>query len=183
MRIAFAVVAVSLLCSSVGAMNILPKTKDDHRSFDVVVRRVESGTPEDLIAVLRHMEPILDRYGGRIGWPRIALGSEDEFELVCRQLARSKAKEDGGDIASDLAVHFVWKIWYFIVKVFDTVIPGLGSALPIIVALYLWVRYKDKVLKAIYKDAEKLPVGQRKEVFTSPEVKKDYEKRIKKGQL
>ena len=170
-----------LVCSSAAGMNILPKTKDDHRSFDFCVRRLETAGAKDVPAVLQHLKPIHERYGGYIRWNRMRIGSEDERKLVYRQNARTGAAADNSEIGKDVAVGIVRWAWNTAVAILDGLLPGAGVMLPVVIVLYLYVRYGRRVIRALYADAEKLPAGRRKEVFTSPIVHADFERRRKRG--
>lgn len=179
----YLVIALTLVCSSsVFGASIARDTRDDWRSINAAIRHLERDGAEGIERALQHLRPMEERRRTfMLG--RVRLGSDDEVRLVNRQYARAGTPGNQDDIKRTLIVGVFFWLYHFCADILDAVIPGAGLLLPIVLALYLWVRYKDRVIRAFISDAEKLPDGTRRTTFTSPEIVNDYnsrQKRVKK---
>jgi hypothetical protein len=169
-------IVIVLWSSQAFGLNWRTTTRADHKSLDVVVRRLENGSEEDIRASLEHLRPMLARHGGPLGWRGVSLGSDEEIDLVCAQHGYANTHKERGEIAKSLTISiFRWireSIWAIMV--------GLGPTLTILVVLFLFYRYRGAVIRAFDADAEKLPKEQRA-VFTHPLVQKEHAKLKKKA--
>jgi len=176
MRFLALFVVLLAVSAPVCAMSIARDTRDDWRSIDAVIRHLERDGAGGIDNALMHLRPMEERRRTFL-LPRVRLGSEDEVKLVNRQYARAGTPGNQDDLKRTLLVGALFWAYHFCVDVLDAVIPGAGMLLPIVIALYLWVKYKDRVLRAVYADAENLPQGTRKKIFTNPIVVNDYAKK------
>lgn len=186
MRRALAAFALVFLCWQACAMNWRITTRADHDTLDVVMRRLdysiaraEGENKKNLIAIREHLTPVFTRHGGPVKWwegGKIKIGSEDELDLICTQHGYANTNTDRAERRKDIAIGFFrWirnSIW--------AIIMGMGPWVIAVLAIVLILRNRNKVIDAMFTDAEKLDKGKRKEVFTSPVVKKHYEKKHKK---
>jgi hypothetical protein len=157
-------------------------TRDDWRSINAAMRHLQRDGQAGIDNALTHLRPMEERRRTFMLSP-VRLGSDDEVKLVNRQHARAGTPGDQDDIKRTLIVGVLFWLYHFCADVLNAIVPGLGLLLPVVVCLWLWLRYKDRVIRALYSDAENLPQGMRRTTFTSPEVIQDYERRARKGKL
>jgi hypothetical protein len=182
MRIVALITSVLLALPVYGA-SIARDTRDDWRSIDAAMRHLERDGAEGIERALMHLRPMEERRRTFM-LRRVNLGSDDEVKLVNRQYARAGTPGNQDDMKRTLIVGVFFWLYHFCADVLDAIIPGLGLALPFIVALYLYVRYGRRVINSMYADAEaNMGEGQRKAVFTSDAVRQDYAKQKRKGKL
>ena len=178
------IIGILILASlPASSASISKATRDDWRSLDASVRHLEREGETAIPKVLEHIKPMRDRRA-TIFLKRIRLGGQDEEKLVGRQWTRAGEAKDRGAIAKTIVGSVLRYIWNFALDIVDAVLPGCAFLLPVVIAMYLYIRYGRKVIRAMCADAEKnMGPGERKKVFTSEISKRDYAKQKKKGKL
>lgn len=178
------VTTITLLAVSTSAFGVSIKrdTRDDWRSLDCSIRWLEREGEAGIPRALEHLKPMKERRRTFM-LSRVRLGTDDEVRLVNRQNTRADRAHDSDDTKKVIIVSVLRWLYHFVIDLLETIIPGAGFMVPIVIALYLYIRYKDRVIKAFISDAEKLDKGERQLIFTSPEVVGDYNRRKRKGKL
>jgi|GEM_PF-4130210 len=176
MRLRFVLTGVVLLCiaRNTYGMNIRATTRADHKSLDLVVRRLENGAPEDIAASLQHLRPMLTRYGGPIGWGAIEVGSPEEADLICAHHGYANTSVNRDEVMRDVRIG----IWRWLRNQLVAIALGMGPMLPVVVGLYLLYRYRGKVIKAFDSAVEDAVPNKeaRKMLFADPLIKKEHAK-------
>jgi hypothetical protein len=187
MRQALAALALVLLAWQACAMNWRLTTRADHKSLDVVMRRLDyaiahSSDPtvtKELNTIREHLLPVYTRHGGPISWwegSRIKLGSEAELNLVCTQHGYANTTTDRSERRKDIALGF----FRWLKQSLSAIVLGMGPWVIAFVICVVVIRYRGKIIRAYDEDAEKIPGSQRKAAFTNPLVKKAHAKIKKK---
>lgn len=166
--------------STAYGLNIKPTTRADHKSLDVVVRRLEDikDPPQDVVACLQHLRPMLTRHGGPIGWGRVEIGSEDEIDLVCAQHGYARTSVERGDIAEDLAIGF----FRWLRNAAWAIIVGLGPVtVVLIIVAYLYIQSR-RTIHEYDRGIEQSPIDkeERRRLFSHPLIQRAHAK-IKKA--
>lgn len=163
MRITIITFALVVVSGPAFALNVRPTTRADHKSLDIVIRRLERAKGRadedvlrDIVAALYHLEPMRERRGGSIGWGAIEVGSEDEASLICTQHGYANTYVERGEVLKDIydgAVNWLWnRILAFCL--------GCLPWIPMVAFLYL---NRAKIAKA-FKDSEEEHVALRKKI-------------------
>lgn len=170
---ALALVAMAWSCES-PAMNWRSTTRSDHKSLDVVVRRLENNEAGDVEASLHHLRPMLKRHGGKIGWGKIQIGSEEELDLICAQNGNAETSVNRQEVGKDITIGLV----RWLKNQVFAIIIGLGPGLTAVVVLAVLYRYRGRVIRAFDRAVEEAVPDKevRRAKFADPLIQKEHAK-------
>lgn len=161
------------------ALNWRSTTRSDHKSLDVVVRRLENNGKGDVAACLHHLRPMLTRHGGPIGWGSIQIGSDEELDLICAQHGNAQTSLNRQEVGRDISIGVVRWLKNQVFAIF----LGLGPGLTAVVVLAVLYRYRGKVIRAFDRAVEEAVPDKevRKAKFADPLIQKEHA-RLKSSQ-
>jgi len=178
MRLFAAALGMLFVAQTAYAMNFKATTRADHQTLDVVVRRLSnvSPPPDDVKASLRHLQPVLDRHGGPIGWGGIELGSEDELDLICAQHGYANTSESREDLREDIAIGF----FRWIKNMACALVVAAGPWVVACVVVYVMYRRRTAEQLALHQRIEEsIPHDQRIAHFAGNPLIERAHKRLK----
>jgi len=127
-----------LVPSLAQGMNFKITTRTDHKSLDLVARRLADWNTKEAKACLLHIEPMLARHGGPIGWGAIEMGSDEEWDLICAQHGYANTQVIASERKQDIAVGF----FRFLKNSIVAICTGLGPGITIAIVIFLVYRYR-----------------------------------------
>ena len=119
-------------------MNFKITTRSDHKSLDIIARRLATWDAKEARACLLHVEPMLERHGGPIGWGAVEIGSEEEWELICAQHGYANTQVIADERKQDIKIGF----FRFIRNSIVAVCTGLGPGVTIAIIVFVVYRYR-----------------------------------------